>query len=125
MKSQYFFATPFIKISEFTFYIRFRKGNIIPGIEIVGGGPSGLLVDNKLGKEEDKRKVWLLVVDKDLVFSWPEGIKFTFLLIPVWVSLMHRVGGLVMRGVVDMAMVALSWVVAVAFFSYCLVTKHF
>ena len=98
MKSQYFFATPFIKISEFTFYIRFRKGNIIPGIEIVGGGPSGLLVDNKLGKEEDKSKVWLLVVEMDLVFSWPEGIKSRFLSIPVWVSLIQRVGRLILGG---------------------------
>ena len=83
-------------------------------------------MDNELGRGEGQSKLWLLVVDMDLVVSWSDGIKFRFLSIPVWVSLIQRVAGLLMRGgVVDMVMVALSWVVALAFFSCCLVAEHF
>ena len=80
------------------------------------------VVDSKQGKGEGESRVWLLVVEMDLMFSWTEEIKFRFLSIPV--SLIQEVGGLVMRGVVTMVTVALLWVVALAFFSCCLETKH-
>ena len=78
---------------------------VVEVVEVVGR----VIVD-KLGRGVAERKLRLFVVELDLLFSWPEGIKFRFLSIPVWVSLMQRVGlgRLVMLGVVGMVMVALS-----------------